>query len=82
MKFLPPGEAARALGLTVIALHRMIAYGEMPAIKRGNGVLVPVAESIVIWKRHQTSIAAAVHSLVPAIEPKESLAYHCDQRLH
>ena len=36
MKFLPPGKAARALGLTAIALHRMIAYGEMRAIKRGK----------------------------------------------
>jgi hypothetical protein len=39
-------------------------------------MLVPVADinRIAIWKRHQTSRAAAVHSLVPAIEPKESLA--------
>jgi hypothetical protein len=44
MKFLPPREAARLLGMSIIALHRAIAFGDVRVKKFGDTVLVPVAD--------------------------------------
>ena len=44
MKFLQFEEAARALGLSGIALHRAIARGGVRVKKCGDTVLVPVAD--------------------------------------
>ena len=44
MKFLPPRDAARLLGMSIIALHRAIAFGDVRVKKLGDTVLVPVAD--------------------------------------
>lgn len=52
-----PAEAAAAIGVSRSKLYELVARGELPSVRVGCSVRVPV-EELKVWIRKQAGVAA------------------------